>query len=165
MAIDGDPDALAPPVAPSDAEPDPEPSGTTDGERTNLDVDSGEVRDTAVLERSREAAGYRVRLRAAEEQLGQRHAALGAVAANVPEWIPRRTPRPARSRWSGHNVSAVLARTQGLCFRVRGALRLSLGSVGLRIGGHPPRGRGHAGSRARPAAVSASGPARPAARW
>ena len=83
MAVDGDPDALAPPVAPSDAEPDPEPSPErTDGERTNLDVDSGEVRDTAVLERSREAAGYRVRLRAAEEQLGQRDAALGAIAAN-----------------------------------------------------------------------------------
>ena len=41
------------------------------------------VRDTAALERSREAAGYRVRLRAAEEQLGQRDAALGDLPTDL----------------------------------------------------------------------------------
>ena len=46
-------------------------------------TDQEAVRDTAALERSREAAGYRVRLRAAEEQVAERDAALGAMRAEV----------------------------------------------------------------------------------
>jgi hypothetical protein len=39
-------------------------------------------------------------------------------------------------------------RTTARCsFRVRGALRLPVGSVGRRMGGRRPRGCGHAGSR------------------
>ena len=82
MGVDGDPDALAAPVTPSDAPPDPNPSR----ERTDdlqAPAEGEAVRDTAALERSREAAGYRVRLRAAEEQLGQRDAALDAMRSEV----------------------------------------------------------------------------------
>ena len=82
MAVEDPHDAHAAPVAPSDAPADPNPSP----ERTDdlqAPAEREAVPDTAALERSREAAGYRVRLRAAEEQLGQRDAALGAMRAEV----------------------------------------------------------------------------------
>ena len=85
MAIDGDPDPLAPPVAPSDAPADPEPprERTDDLRAEGLQRAADDVRDPAALERSREAAGYRTRLRAAEDQLGQRDAALDAMRSEV----------------------------------------------------------------------------------
>jgi len=90
MAVDGDPDPLAPPVTPSDAPDDPNPSRErTDDLRapaeevsTNVDTPQ-EVRDPDAATRSREAANYRTRLRAAEEQLGQRDAALDAMRSEV----------------------------------------------------------------------------------
>jgi hypothetical protein len=76
MAVEGAPDAHAAPVTPSDASPDhnhaPAPD---DGQEA--------VRDTAALERSREAAGYRTRLRAAEGQLAERDALVGAMREEV----------------------------------------------------------------------------------
>jgi hypothetical protein len=82
MAVDDDPDALAAPVTPADESDDRDPSP----ERTDdlqAPAEGEAVRDTAALERSREAANYRTRLRAAEEQLGQRDAALDAMRADV----------------------------------------------------------------------------------
>ena len=74
-------------MTPSDAPDDPEPSRErTDDQQApaeGLQRAADDVRDPAALERSREAAGYRVRLRAAEEQLGQRDAALGAMRDEV----------------------------------------------------------------------------------
>lgn len=64
------------PVAPSDGSGDPNPAPTPDDGQEA-------VRDTAALERSREAAGYRTRLRAAEEQVAERDAALDAMRAEV----------------------------------------------------------------------------------
>ena len=86
MAVDGAPDATTPAVAPSAAPPDPESlPAPTDTSQIRIDTGDSDVgvRDPAALERSREAMGYRVRLREAEERLGERDAAIGALRSEV----------------------------------------------------------------------------------
>ena len=162
MAVDGDPDALAPPVAPSDAEPDPDlPRNARTASGPTLTLTRAKSATRRCLSAHAKPPATASACAPPKNNLASVTPRLAPSRLTIAKWVPRRTPRPARSRWSGHNVSAVLARTQGLCFRVRGALRLSLGSVGRRMGGRPPRGRGHAGSRARPAGRQCIGPGKP----
>jgi hypothetical protein len=74
--VDDDVDAVEAASPTSDAPPDPDPSAESP-EATEA------TRDPAARERSREAASYRVRLREAEDQLGQRDDVIGGLRAEI----------------------------------------------------------------------------------